>query len=197
MRILTKKVNDLYDVVRLSVHSSTLIASIKHRRSSLECTRKKNALNNTSPTNEPSSKHQESSRVGVVTNPYNKQANRKTPTSNATQTQNGDNNMQSGEGRNIVLPYASSISHGITPEFHQGRRNNERTTQQHHPHHGGYVRNQRQFGTSVGISIDSGAIYKSSSSIKYTMANTDDSESDVSSASSDEDILSFNIFGKK
>ncbi len=170
----------------------------------LECTKKKNALNNTTllnihhtPTTEPSSGHKQSSRGGVVPNPYNKQANRKTPTLNAPQTQNGDKNMQSGEGGDVVIPYASVISHGITPEIHQGRRSSERTTQQQQPHHGGYVRNQRQFGTSVGISIDSGAMNESSSSTKYATANTDDSESDVSSASSDEDILSFNIFGKK
>ena len=95
---------------------------------------------------------------------------------------------------------------GITPEFRQGQRNRE-TTQ--YPHHGGYVRNQRQFGTSVGVSLDSGVMDEprtsaatsysqhQSSTERYLANNTEDGLSDVSSTSSDEDILSFNIFGKK
>jgi hypothetical protein len=199
----------------------------------IECNRKKqarysNTNANTSfnnlhtPPNLPSSGHQQY----VVTNPYNKQTNNnnnRIPTSNAATARNAptpqNNVMQTRKEGNIVLPHASSNNrmHGITPEFRQGQRNRELTSQQHHNHphhHGGYVRNQRQFGTSVGISIDTDLMedprtttsMKLSTSTpvlpppsrKHNMANnTEDSSSDGSSDCSDEDILSFNIFGKK
>ncbi|KAL3761866.1 hypothetical protein ACHAWU_009031 [Discostella pseudostelligera] len=197
-----------------------------------ECARRKqiggfniNASNNPTISNQhtpptiPSFGNNQNARGGVVTNPYSKQAIRD-PSSNAprnAQSNNSGNDIPSGKEGNNVLPYASNMmTHGITPEFHQGQqRNREINTQHHHHHHphrhGGYVRNQRQFGTSVGVSIDSGVmdaprttslssttpLSYPPSSTKYMANTTEDSLSDASSASSDEDILSFNIFGKK
>ena len=198
----------------------------------VECARRKqiggfniNASNNPTISNQhtpptiPSFGNNQNARGGVVTNPYSKQAIRD-PSSNAprnAQSNNSGNDIPSGKEGNNVLPYASNMmTHGITPEFHQGQqRNREINTQHHHHHHphrhGGYVRNQRQFGTSVGVSIDSGVmdaprttslssttpLSYPPSSTKYMANTTEDSLSDASSASSDEDILSFNIFGKK
>lgn len=95
---------------------------------------------------------------------------------------------------------------GSAPEYGHAPRGSRDATQ--HPHRGGRVRDQRQFGTSVGVSLDSGmtdelrncmAAFssepKTSSSGKAR--DDDDGISDVSSTSSDEEILSFTFFGNK
>lgn len=90
-----------------------------------------------------------------------------------------------------------------------GRTNQRQTTTQQHPHRGGHVRNQRQFGTSVGVSLGVGMTddgmtdelrecFSSTITTSNKSTKADDDMSDVSTASSDdEELLSFNIFGKK
>lgn len=244
MRTLTKRVRSwLVHVIRLTdaLVKTNCYMSFVFFVLHIECNRKKqarysNVSANTSNSNASfnnlhtpptlhSSGHQQYARGGVVTNPYNKQTsnNNRISTSNAATPRNAPTQndvMQTRKEGNIVPPHASSNNrmHGITPEFHQGQRNRELTSQQQHQHphhHGGYARNQRQFGTSVGISIDPDVKENSRTttsmmlststpvlpppSRKHNMANNteDSSSSDGSSDSSDEDILSFNIFGKK
>ena len=162
---------------------------------------------------------------GVVTNPYNKAGGRNSnpyvSNNNSRASINANNRRQSGQqnnhvakngrlGKNNAPHYASDMLHGITPEYGGSQQQRGREGTQH-PHRGRSIRNQRQFGTSVGVSIgDTGEDENMSDELKECMAafsnpssstkNTredDDDISDVSSESSDEDILSFNIFGKK
>ena len=161
---------------------------------------------------------------GGVTNPYNKAGGRNSnpyvsndnsrASINAKNRQSGqqrnNNNKNAPRGNNNAPQYASDMLHGITPEYGSQQQRDREVTQ--HPHRGRNIRNQRQFGTSVGVSIgDTGdedetmsdelkecmaAFSNPASSTKNTRADGDDI-SDVSSESSDEDILSFDIFGKK
>ena len=152
----------------------------------------------------------------MVTNPYN-QPNRATNNTYNNRANNGTNNNQRS---NYRMTYASDMlqqqeSQGITPSTSQGGQRNNNSTgnrgETQHPHRG-RVRNQRQFGTSVGISLDDGmtdelraCMEAFSSSEPATNKDTSkekefdiDDISDVSSASSDgDDILELNIFGKK
>ena len=162
---------------------------------------------------------------GGVTNPYNKAGGRNSnpyvSNNNSRASINANNRRQSGQqnnhvakngklaGKNNAPQYASDMLHGITPEYGSQQQRDREGTQ--HPHRGRNIRNQRQFGTSVGVSIgDTGEDESMSDELKECMAafsnpasstkNTreDDDISDVSSDSSDdEDLLSFNIFGKK
>jgi len=103
----------------------------------------------------------------------------------------------------------------VTPESsQQGQQRNRQPQQQQqqsiqkYTNRGGrHVRNQRQFGTSVGVSLESGmtdelqecmAAFSNPKSAKKGSGSADDRLSDISSDSSDdEELLSFNIFGKK
>mmetsp|Transcript_2829 Transcript_2829/g.6286 ORF Transcript_2829/g.6286 Transcript_2829/m.6286 type:complete len:96 (+) Transcript_2829:460-747(+) len=93
--------------------------------------------------------------------------------------------------------------HGATPEFSNAQRNGQ---SQHHPHRGRNVRSQRQFGTTIGVSLDSEGMtdelqefsksFSSDATKKSGSAGGD--LSDISSSSSDdEDLFSFSVFGKK
>lgn len=163
-------------------------------------------------------------RREVVTNPYNKQAagtninpyasgntrsSQNVSGSNQRGQKNNNKRHNGGPGRtnrNVPIPFASDVLHNaeITPEFGgQGQRGREDTQ---HPHRGPNVRNQRQFGTSISLGSGLGmtdelqvqaAFSSNPASSSTAKDNTDDDISDVSSTSSDEDILEFNIFGKK
>jgi len=162
---------------------------------------------------------------GGVSNPYNKAGGRNNnpyvSNYNSRASINANNRRQIGQqqnnakngrlGKNNAPQYASDMLHGITPEYGSQQQRGREGTQ--HPHRGRNIRNQRQFGTSVGVSIggDTGEDETVSDELKECMAafsnpasstkNTkedDDDISDVSSDSSDdEDLLSFDIFGKK
>lgn len=157
---------------------------------------------------------QQRSGGGVVTNPYSKQAsnrNNNNPYSSNTSTRANKNMRRQNEGgrMNTAPPYASDKLRGITPPEYEGAVQ-QRGDQ--HLHRSRNVRNQRQFGTSVNIGSSLGsssgmtnelpecmAAFSKQSSSKTTTKDDDDI-SDVSlssSESSDEEILSFNIFGKK
>lgn len=180
-----------------------------------------NPYNNRTPQTSSSSGYQQQqrSRGGAVTNPYTnpyKQTSRphSAPNQREDPPRNAPNNNQRGQnGRTNTQPmYASDMLRGSIPECGQGQRNRQAAQ---HPHRGGRVRNQRQFGTTVGVSLGSGsgmtdeleecmaAFSKpesSSAKKKRDSGKTfeDDIISDVSSTSSDEDILSFNLgFGNK
>lgn len=176
--------------------------------------------------NQTSSSGYPQQRGGVVTNPYNKQtsgrninpyaSNNTRSSQNASGSnqrgQNNNNKRQNGGGgranRNVPIPFASDMLQNaeITPEFGgQGQRGREDTQ---HPHRGRNVRNQRQFGTSISLGgsglgmtdeLQVQAAFSSNPASSSTAKdnNTNDDISDVSSTSSDEDILELNIFGKK
>lgn len=158
---------------------------------------------------------QQRSGGGVVTNPYSKQAsnrnnnNNNDPYSSSTRANKNMRRQNEGGRMNTAPPYASDMLRGITPPEYEGAVQ-QRGDQ--HLHRSRNVRNQRQFGTSVNIGSSLGsssgmtnelpecmAAFSKQSSSKTTTKDDDDI-SDVSlssSESSDEEILSFNIFGKK
>jgi hypothetical protein len=154
----------------------------------------------------------------VVTNPY-KQASRapnNVPPNVPSNDHRGKTNDDIHDAANASLPYASDMMRGMTSDSRQGHPDREAIQ---HPHRGGRVRNQRQFGTSIGVSLGSGGMMttddlrrcttafapgfaqpdasSSSNENSGTGLNDDDGVSDVSSASSDEVLLSFDVFGKK
>ncbi|KAL3794122.1 hypothetical protein ACHAW5_009956 [Stephanodiscus triporus] len=155
----------------------------------------------------------------VVTNPY-KQASRapnNAPPNVPSNDRSGKINHDiRNDAANASLPYASDMMRGMTSDSRRGHPDREAIQ---HPHRGGRVRNQRQFGTSIGVSLDSGGMMAddllrrrttafapgfaqpdaSSSSNENSVTGLDDNDgvSDVSSASSDEGLLSFDVFGKK
>jgi len=146
----------------------------------------------------------------VVSNPY-KQVSRAPnngPPNVPSNDQRGTKSDVQNDAAYEALPYASDMMKGVTSHSRQVHPNREAIQ---HPHRGGRVRNQRQFGTSM--SIGSGGTTDelhqcmtafapgftqadASSSNNNPGANfEDDAASDVSSASSDEDLLSFDVFG--
>ena len=152
--------------------------------------------NNYTPLHNSSSNHRCNSS-GNVSNPYKSKPNN--PYSRPNQS--GGSNSSSGQYASEILRNSSKNAHDSTQQIqplgtssHAGQTQN-RTW--------GSARNQRQFGTAVDISVD----YSSSTSPKFSAKtnrvslgtpaskNAND-ESSVSSASSDDDIISFDIFGK-
>ncbi|KAL7543287.1 hypothetical protein ACHAXR_012605 [Thalassiosira sp. AJA248-18] len=164
-----------------------------------------NPYNYRTPQNASASGHQrQPPRGGTVSNPYKTSRTPKAPTPPRNAPSN-NRRGQNGRVANNPPPYAAGML------GHQGQMNRQQSTQKN-PHHGRHVRNQRQFGTSVGVSLgDNGMTAEleecmaafstdaqqaaTSSSAKAT--GGDDDISDVSSTSSDEDILSFQFFGNK
>jgi len=141
-------------------------------------------------------------------NPYKTNRTQSAPTPHRAPTppRNASNGRQRGQNGGVknAPPYASDMLNGATPEFGQGQqRNRQQSTQ--HPHRGRHVRNQRQFGTSVEVSLDSGmtdelrdCMAAFSTDARKEKGRADDDVSDVSSSSSDdEELLSFSMFGNK
>ena len=148
----------------------------------------------------------------IVSNPY-KQVSRapsNAPPNVQSNDQRGTKSDAQNDAAHVALPYASDMMKGMTSHSRQGHLNREAIQ---HPHRGGSVRNQRQFGTSMSI-VSGGATDElrhcmtafapgftqadaSSSNNNPGTDRDDDAASDVSSASSDEDLLSFDVFGKK
>jgi hypothetical protein len=119
---------------------------------------------------------------------------------------------------NETLPYASDMMRGMASDSRQDHPDREAVQ---HPHRGGRVRNQRQFGTSIGVSLGSvgmtdelrrcmtafapGFMQPDSESSKDNQGTNnqgtdrdDNTLSDISSTSSDDEgLLSYNVFGKK
>ena len=165
---------------------------------------------------------------GNVTNPYNNpyKTSRKAPTPPRANEWNNTRRAEQNSSANSQPRYASDMlgGYGVTPESGmQGQRNVHQQQQartQQQPR-GRNTRNQRQFGTSVGVSHGSSsndgmtdelrecmeafsgdAQGTRSSSAATATARTsggvgDDDVSDVSSTSSDEGILEFEFFGSK
>jgi hypothetical protein len=144
----------------------------------------------------------------VVSNPY-KQVSRapnNDPPDVPSNDRRGTKSDVRNDAANVALPYASDMMNGMMSHPRQGHPNREAIQ---HPHRGGRVRSQRQFGTSM--SIGSGGTTDelrrcmtaftlpdaSSSNNKAGTDHGDDAGSDISSSSSDEDLLSFDVFGKK
>ena len=150
----------------------------------------------------------------VITNPY-KQANgapKNAPTYIPSNDKRGKNNDAWKMAANETLPYASDMMRGMTSDSRQDHPDREAQ----HPHRGGRVRNQRQFGTSIGVSIGSAGMKDelrrcitafapgftqpgaSSSKDNQGMNHEENALSDISSTSSDDEgLLSFDVFGKK
>lgn len=148
----------------------------------------------------------------IVSNPY-KQVSRapsNAPPNVQSNDQRGTKSDAQNDAAHVALPYASDMMKGMTSHSRQGHLNREAIQ---HPHRGGSVRNQRQFGTSMSI-VSGGTTDElrqcmtafapgftqadaSSSNNNPGTDRDDDAASDVSSASSDEDLLSFDVFGKK
>ena len=151
----------------------------------------------------------------AVTNPYSKSS------SNVTSNNNTSSNFPRGgtnteirnddSSENVALPYASDMMmQGVGTTYVTDRE----TSSSQHPHRGGRVRNQRQFGTSIGVSsslVGPSAGRMMTDDLRRCMtaftpgftqpsntSNTDNDGSDNSSTSSDDDaLLSFDIFQKK
>jgi len=152
----------------------------------------------------------------AVTNPYSKSS------TNVSSNNNTSNNNQRGgtksnedNAANLALPYASDMMmQGMGTTYVTDRE----TSSSQHPHRGGRVRNQRQFGTSIGVSsslvgLSGGGMmtddlcrcmtaftpgFSQPPSGSLNACNTDNDGSDNSSTSSDDDaLLSFDIFQKK
>ena len=156
----------------------------------------------------------------AVTNPYSKSSNNVSSNNNNTSSNNqrGGTNIEfrnDDTTANVVVPYASDIMmQGMGTTYVTDR---EKSSSQH-PHRGGQVRNQRQFGTSIGVSstfvgLSGGGMmtddlrwcmtaftpgFTQPPSGSLNACNTDNDGSDNSSTSSDDDaLLSFDIFQKK
>jgi hypothetical protein len=149
----------------------------------------------------------------VVSNPYkqvSRAQNNEPPNVPSNDQRGSKSDVRNDAAYDVAPPYASDIMKGMTSHSRQDHPNREAIQ---HPHRGGRVRNQRQFGTSM--SIGSGGTTDelrrcmtafapgftqadaSSSNNNPGTDHDDDAASDVSSTSSDEDLLSLNVFGKK
>lgn len=155
----------------------------------------------------------------AVTNPYSKSSTNVSSNNNtSSNNQRGGTNIEfrnDDTTANVALPYASDIMmQGMGTTYVTDRE----TSSSQHPHLGGRVRNQRQFGTSIGVSsslVGSSAGGMMTDDLRRCMTtftpgftqppsgslnacNTDNDGSDNSSTSSDDDaLLSFDIFQKK
>jgi len=132
-------------------------------------------------------------------NPYAK----RTPTPSApTPPRNAPNNRQQEQNaranNNNAPRYASDLLYGATSS------NQQRQHSTQYPHRSRSVRSQRQFGTSIGVSLDDGM----TDELRECMAaftndatkgaGKDNNASDISSESSDdEELFSFDVFGNK
>eukprot|EP00585_Thalassiosira_rotula_P010842 CAMPEP_0196138248 /NCGR_PEP_ID=MMETSP0910-20130528/5952_1 /TAXON_ID=49265 /ORGANISM="Thalassiosira rotula, Strain GSO102" /LENGTH=530 /DNA_ID=CAMNT_0041398827 /DNA_START=481 /DNA_END=2073 /DNA_ORIENTATION=+ len=163
-----------------------------------------NNQNNHRTPRPPKSSGQRQRPGGAVTNPYNK-AGRTLSAPDPPRNSSNSNSKQYGHNDRVnnAPMYASDMIHGATPEFSNAQRNGQ---SQHHPHRGRNVRSQRQFGTTIGVSLDSEGMtdelqefsksFSSDATKKSGSAGGD--LSDISSSSSDdEDLFSFSVFGKK
>lgn len=161
----------------------------------------------------------------VVTNPY-KQANeapKYAPSHVPNNVQRGQNNLGKNNdawkmATNETLPYASDVMRGMASDSRQDRPDREAAQ---YPHRGGRVRDQRQFGTSIGVSLgsadmtdelrrcmtafapgftqpDAKCSKDNQGTNNQSMDREDNAVSDISSTSSDDEgLLSYNVFGKK
>jgi hypothetical protein len=143
----------------------------------------------------------------AVTNPYSKSSSNVTSNKCGTNTEIRNDDSTA----NVALPYASDMMmQGLGTTYVTDRE----TSSSQHPHRGGRVRNQRQFGTSIGVSssfVGPSAGGMMTDDLRRCMtaftpgftqplntSNTDNDGSDNSSTSSDDDaLLSFDIFQKK
>lgn len=145
----------------------------------------------------------------AVTNPYSKSSNNASSNNNNTSSniQRGCINTEfwnDDSTANVVL------MQGIGTTYVTDRE----TSSKQHPHRGGRVRNQRQFGTSIGVSSslvgpsDGGMMtddlrrcmtaFTPGFTQPSNAPNTDKNDGSDSSTSSDDDaLLSFDIFQKK
>ena len=171
--------------------------------------------------NQPTNGRAYGNSNGVVSNPYKNNRAQNTynrqsfkPPADAS---NGNYGMQNATaGKPHRHQYASEMLNKISPEYTQ-EEGKKYATQ--HPHRGGHVRTQRQFGTAVSLSSNSTSrgtdnglgdvVSTTSANVQYAesasrhvakgmsaTASADDF-SDTSSSSSDDDIISFAIFGNK
>jgi hypothetical protein len=156
----------------------------------------------------------------VVTNPY-KQANGapkialpNIPNNEQRWQNNGGNNSDARRmAAKETLPYASDMMRGMASDSRQDHPDKEAVQ---HPHRGGRVRNQRQFGTSIGVSLGSAGMTDELRRCMTAFApgferpdaeshrtnqgtdRDDNAVSDISSTSSDDEgLLSYDVFGKK
>lgn len=138
----------------------------------------------------------------IVSNPYKQvsRAQSNAPPNVQSNDQRGTKCDAQNDAAHVALPYASDMMKGVTTHSRQGPLNREAIQ---HPHRGGSVRNQRQFGTSMSIGSGGTAFAPGFTQADASSSNNNpgtdrdnDAASDVSSASSDEDLLSFNVFGK-
>ena len=135
-----------------------------------------------------------------ISNPYNR-AITPNATSNSSTTNNHYRSRNGNGGASSSHRYASDLMNEVTPHPYGNigstQRNSNKTTQGQ----GGSSRpsrHNRQFGTNIGVSTDS----EMTDELRECMAafSTDRNSDDLSvssSSSSDDEILSFNIFGKK
>jgi hypothetical protein len=129
-----------------------------------------------------------------VSNPY------KAITPNTTTNSTASNPYHSRNG-NVGLSsshrYASELMNEVTPQQYGDNRNTQRPN---HQQQGSRTsRLNRQFGTNVGVSTDAEMTdeLRECLAVFSTDNNNPDDHSVSSDSSSDDEILSFNMFGKK
>jgi hypothetical protein len=143
-----------------------------------------------------------------VSNPYNRAI---TPNANAPTNSTVNNPYRPRNGGNGGVSsshrYASDLMNEVTPHQYGNNRsaqhkNTHQRSNQHQQGGSRASRHNRQFGTNVGVSMDS----EMTDELRECMAafstdnnnnNNSDDLSVSSNSSSDDEILSFNIFGKK
>ena len=145
----------------------------------------------------------------AVTNPYSKSSTNVSSNNNTSNNnQRGGTNSNDDSSANVALPYASDMMmQGMGTTY-----GTDRETSSQHPHRGGRVRNQRQFGTSIGVSsslVGSSAGGMMTDDLRRCMTaftpgfsqpssnNPVNDVSDSSTSSDDDALLSFDIFQKK
>ena len=151
---------------------------------------------------------QTKNNIAPVSNPYNRTPQH-APT-NSTGTINNPYRPRNGNGGvSSSHRYASDLINEVTPHQYGNNRSAQqnKTLQRPSQHQQGGTRasrHNRQFGTNVGVSMDSEmtdelrecmTAFSTDNNISNNRNSDDLSVS--SNCSSDDEILSFNIFGKK
>ena len=132
-----------------------------------------------------------------ISNPYNR-AITPNATSNSSTTNNHYRSRNGNGGVSSSHRYASDLMNEVTPHPYGniGSTQRNKTTQGQ----GGSSRasrHNRQFGTNIGVSTDSEMTDELRECMAAFSTKNSDDLSVSSSSSSDDEILSFNIFGKK
>eukprot|EP00986_Skeletonema_menzelii_P011247 scaffold5744_cov187-Skeletonema_menzelii.AAC.2 len=134
-----------------------------------------------------------------VSNPYNR-AITPNATSNNSTTNNHYRSRNGNGGASSSHRYASDLMNEVTPHPYGNNYSTQRNKAHQQQVQGGsrVSRHNRQFGTNIGVSTDS----EMTDELRECMAafSTDNNSDDLSvssNSSSDDEILSFNIFGKK